>query len=158
MSKADLELSESELLHLAEMSAMVLTVLGQAMPEDNDARSAAWHKLCVSILKSAAKIPSIRRHMELNPDCGYWFFKRPYVDAAFYSDVLEEFRDSTFWSELVGRLSEQALVENLGDEMATLLTDDERNERVSSYEKALWNEVNHHGLDRLVFLLPPEES
>ena len=72
--------------------------------------------------------------------------------------MLEDYTDSTFWAELVGRLSEQSLVENLGDEQASLLSEEERSARVSSLEKALWNEVNTHGMDRLMFLLSPEES
>ena len=158
MSKLDVELSETEMHHLAEMCAMVLTMLGQAKPEGNNPQAEAWQRLCVAILKSAHKLPSIARYMELNPDCGYWFFKRPYVDEAFYSDFLEEYRDSAFWSELVSRMAEQSLVENLGDEYASLLTDEERAERVSSMEKALWKEVSENGMDRLMFMLPPEES
>lgn len=143
---------------LAEVSAMSLTLLGQAMPEARDTRADAWHRLLVSILKAARTVPSIARDMELNPDCGYWFFKRPYVDNAFYSDVLDEYRDSVFWEELVGRLTTQTLVENYGVEAVDSMPAEERAEKVSALEKALWNEVTHHGLDRLLFMLPGEES
>lgn len=157
MGKQDLELAESDMRHLAEMCAMVLSMFGQMQADMDDPKVQAWHKLCVSILKSARQLPSIAHDMELNPDCGYWFFKRTYVDDAFYSDILEDYRDSAFWAELVSRMAEQSLVENLGDERASLLSDEERATRVSSLEKALWNEVNTHGLDRLLFMLPPEE-
>lgn len=158
MSKIDVEFSESEMHHLAEMCAMVLSMLGQTMPDLKDSRAEAWQRLCVALLKAARGVPSIGRHMELNPDCGYWFFKRPYIDRAFFSDVLDEYRDSAFWSELVSRCAEQSLVENFGDEAVTLMSDEERNARVSSLEKALWNEVSRHGMERLLFMLPPEES
>ncbi|MBE6418091.1 MAG: hypothetical protein E7033_06455 [Akkermansiaceae bacterium] len=154
----DPELTESDMRHLAEMCAMVLSMLGQMQADFEDPRVQAWHRVCVSILKSARHLPSIGRHMELNPDCGYWFFKRAYVDDAFYSELLEDYRDSAFWAELVSRMAEQSLVENLGDECASRLSDEERAARVSSLEKALWNEVDTHGLERLLFLLPPEES
>lgn len=158
MLKQDLEFSESDLRHLAEMSAMVLSMLGQMQADTDDPRIQAWQRVCVSVLKSAHLVPSIGKDMELNPDCGYWFFKRPYVDDAFYSELLEDYRDSAFWSELVSRMAEQSLVENLGDEHASLLTESERAARVSSLEKALWKEVNTHGLERLLFMLPPEEG
>ena len=137
---------------------MVLSMLGQMQADFEDPRMQAWHRLCVSILKSARHIPSIGRHMELNPDCGYWFFKRSYVDHAFYSDVLEEFRDASFWADLVNRCAEQSLVENFGDEAASLMSDEERAARISSLEKALWHEVSRYGMERLVFMLPPGES
>ena len=38
------------------------------------------------------------------------------------------------------------------------MTDEERAQRVSSMEKALWKEVSQNGMDRLMFMLPPEES
>lgn len=158
MPKVTLELTEKEMRHLAEVCAMSLTVLGQAMPETRDARADAWHRLLVDVLKAARTVPSIARDMELNPDCGYWFFKRPYVDEAFYSDVVDEYRESVFWEELVTRMASQSLLENLGAEAYDSLPAEERAGRISSMEKALWNEVSHHGLDRLLFMLPPEES
>ena len=158
MTKLDVELSETEMHHLAEMCAMLLTILGQAMPDGGDSRAESWQRLCVALLKAARGVPSIGRHMEFNPDCGYWFFKRPYIDRAFYSDVLEDFRDNVFWAELVSRTAEQSLVENFGDEAVNMMSDEERAARVSTLEKALWNEVTHHGMERLLFRLPPEES
>ncbi len=143
---------------VAEMCALVLSLLGQVPGELNETRAAAWHRLCVALLKAARKVPAIGRDMELNPDCGYWFFKRPYIDSAFYADVLEEFRDFSFWAELVSRSAEQTLVETLGPEAVENFSDEERAQRIASMEKALWNEVTQHGLERMMFLLPGQES
>lgn len=158
MSKISIELSQAEMKHMAEMSAMVLTMLGQAMPHTKDKRVAAWHRLCVRLLGEARKVPSLAGNMEMNPDGGYWFFKRPYIDEAFYSDVLDEYRDSTFWAELVGRVADQCLLESIGEEAMDRLSEEERNAKVSSLEKSLWNEVSQHGIDRLLFLIPPHEA
>ncbi len=159
MGKLSLDLSEAEMRDVAEMAALVLSLLGQVTGgELNETRAAAWQRLCIALLKTARGVPAIARDMELNPDCGYWFFKRPYVDAAFYSDVLEEFRDASFWAELVSRVAEQSLIENLGQARVEALSDEERTQRTSSMEKALWNEVTRHGLDRMMFLLPGQES
>lgn len=158
MGRTEIEFTESEMRHLAEMCAMVLSMLGQAMPDMKDPRADAWQKLCIGLLRAARGVPAIGKDMELNPDCGYWFFKRPYIDAAFYSDVLDEYRDSTFWAELVSRMAEQVLVENLGTEYVNQMTEEERNSRVSGLEKALWHEVTHHGLERAMFMLPQTES
>ena len=158
MNRIHMELSEREMLDMAEICAMVLSMLGQPMPDLPASRVDAWQRLCVSVLKAARGVPAIGREMELNPDCGYWFFKRPYIDKAFYSDVLDEFRDSTFWAELVSRVAEQSLEENLGPEGVAALSDEERDARTSSLEQALWNEVSRHGLDRMIFMLPGNES
>lgn len=158
MGRTEIEFTESEMRHLAEMCAMVLSMLGQAMPDMKDPRADAWQKLCIGLLRAARGVPTIGRDMELNPDCGYWFFKRPYIDNAFYSDVLDEYRDSTFWAELVGRMAEQVLVENVGAEAVSLMTEEERHAHVSSLEKALWHEVTRHGLERVMVMLPQTES
>ncbi len=158
MGKLTLDLSEQEMRDMAEMAALVLSLLGQVQADIKDPRVDAWQRLCIALLKVARGVPSIGKDMELNPDCGYWFFKRPYIDEAFYSDVLDEYRDSTFWAELVGRVAEQSLVENLGQERADAMGEEERAQRLSSLEKALWNEVTHHGIDRMMFLLPGHES
>ncbi len=143
---------------LAEVCAMALTVLGQAMPEGRNPRADAWQKLLIEIVKAGRTVPGIARDMELNPDCGYWFFKRPYVEQAFYSDVLDEYRDAAFWEELVTRLSTRALVEYYGQEAVESLTPEERASRVAAMEKSLWAEVSRYGVDRLMFMMTPEES
>ncbi|MDO4221002.1 MAG: hypothetical protein Q4C88_02630 [Akkermansia sp.] len=158
MGKISVELTEEEMRNLAEVSAMALTMLGQGMPESRDPRVDEWHRLLVDILKAAHTIPGIAKDMEMNPDCGYWFFKHAYVDSAFYSDLLDEVRDAVFWEELVARMAAQSLAESIGPEAVDNMDPEERSARLSSMEKALWNEVTRHGIDRLFFMLPPEES
>lgn len=158
MGKVTLELSEPEMRDLAEVCAMALTILGQAMPEGRNPRADAWHKLLVEIVKAGRTLPGIARDMELNPDCGYWFFKRPYVDKAFYSDVIDEYRDAAFWEELVARLASRTLVECYGQEAVDAMSPEMRSSYVSEMEKTLWKEVTRYGVDRLMFMLAPEES
>ena len=158
MGKVTLELSEPEMRDLAEVCAMALTMLGQAMPEGRNPRADAWHKLLVEIIKAGRTVPGIARDMELNPDCGYWFFKRSYVDQAFYSDVIDEYRDASFWEELVARLAGRTLVECYGQDAVDAMSPEERSTYVSEMEKTLWKEVSRYGVDRLMFMLAPEES
>ena len=158
MGKITIELTEPEMRDLAEVCAMALTMLGQAMPEGRNPRADAWHKLLVSLIKAGRTAPGIARDMELNPDCGYWFFKRPYVENAFYSDVLDEYRDTVFWEELVGRLASRTLAEYYGQDEVENMSQEERASRVSAMEKSLWDEVTRYGVDRLMFMLAPEDS
>lgn len=158
MGKVTLELTESEMRNLAEICAMSLTVLGQAMPDGRNPRADAWQKLLVELIKAGRTVPSIARDMELNPDCGYWFFKRPYIENAFYSDVLDEYRDSTFWEELVTRLAARSLAEIYGQDAVEGMSPEERASHVAAMEKTLWQEVSHYGVDRLMFMLAPEDS
>lgn len=158
MGKVSLELSDNEVQNLAEMSAMVLSMLGQISEGLPKQKVEEWHGLCVELLRAAHCVPSIAREMEMSPDCGYWFFRRAYVDEAFYSDVLDEYRDSVFWEELVARASQQVLEEMCGREAVEMMSESERQAKCSSFEKALWNEVTRHGIARMLFLMSPQES
>lgn len=158
MGDVQLELTEKEMRHLAEMSAMTLSVLGQAMPDTNDQRIDELQQLCVGILDAARGMPRIASDMELNPDCGYWFFKRTYCEDALYTELLDEFRDSNFWAELVSRSVDQYLDETVGHIQAERMSDAEREAATSSIQKALWSEVSRHGIERMGFLLPCDES
>lgn len=158
MGKVTLELSEKEMRHLAEMAAMILPMLAQVMPVMKDPRIEEWQRLCAELLKEAHYTPGVKGDLEYAPDCGYWYFKHSYVEQAFFSEVLEEYRDSVFWEELVTRMAQQCLDEALGVENVARLSEEERNRRVSSLEQALWQEVTRRGIARLAFLLPEEES
>lgn len=158
MTQPTFQFNDSEMRDLAEMSALVLEMLATAVPDGGDKQAERWKKLCVKMLDSAHSIPSIGEDMEMNPEGGYWYFKRPYLETAFFEDCIDEYRDSVFWSELVTRMAEQSLMEAIGEDAVNSLSDDERAERCSAMEKALWNECIHHGIDRLMFMLPSTES
>jgi len=158
MNKGNFDFSEKDMRQLAEMCAMTLTILGHAMPEKKDKRADEWQQLCIRILKLAKETPSLRRDMELSPDCGYWFFKRSYIDESFYADVMDEYRESAFWEELVSRMVEQTMAEAMGIVAIENLPEDKFKSLAAPQEKALWHEVRQHGLERLMFMLPPGES
>lgn len=158
MSKVNIELTEEEMRNLAEMSAAVLALLGQVMQDMPSVKTNAWQRLCVDLLKAARGVPSIAPDMEMNPDCGYWYFRRNYVDEAYFSDLLDEYRDSVFWEELVLRAAQQSLEETMGRSAVEAMSEEERRQRSSSMEKALWNEVTRHGIERMIFLLPSNEA
>lgn len=155
MKSVSVEFSEKEMRHLAEMAAFVLSFMTLAKQED--ARSREWQRLAASILKAARGVPSIGKDMEINPELKQWFFKPEYTSRAFFSALVDDIRDSLFWSELVERMADHTLLHATPpDELATL-TEDDRRERTEALEAALWYEVTHHGIDRLIFMLPESE-
>lgn len=158
MKKITLELTESEMRDLAEMNALALSVLGLVKSEVEAPRAEAWQTLGSRLMKIAHDVPSISRDMELHPELRHWFFTPDYVNHAFYTSLLDEFRDSLFWSELVGRMADHTLEHALSPEELEAMSEEERQARTASLEGALWHEVTHHGLDRLIFLLPEEGS
>lgn len=143
---------------LAEMMAYVLTQLSMVRPDIHDARAEDWQRLSASILKAAHKVPSIAADMERQPELGHWFFSPSYINRAFFTGLMDEVRDALFWAELVGRMAEHTLEHALPPDVLENMSDEERQIRTSSLESALWHEVTHHGLDRLIFMLPEEDA
>ena len=158
MKKITLEFSEDDLRQLAEMMAYLLTQLSMVKSDLSDNRADTWQRLSASILKTAHSVPSIGRDMEMHPELRHFFFTPSYVNRAFFTEVLEEVRDALFWSELVGRMAEHTLEHALPPDVVETMSDEERAARTSSLESALWHEVTHHGLDRLIFMLPEGDS
>lgn len=144
--------------HLAEMMAYLLSQLSMVKNDLNDARADAWQRLAASILKTAHGVPSIGRDMEVHPELNHSFFTPAYIDRAFFATVLDEVRDALFWAELVGHMAEHTLEHALPPEEVEKMSDEERAARTSSLENALWREVTHHGIDRLIFMLPEGDS
>ena len=157
MSRYTFSLNEEEMRDLAEMGAMVLSALGRAMPDLRNPRAVAWQQLCVRLMEKARSVPSLQRDMEMNPDCGHWFFKRAYLEESFCAELLDELSDHSFWEELVTRMADQSLRDHVGETGLEQMDAEERERLLSSMETALWNEVRKRGIDRLAFLLPPEE-
>lgn len=158
MATDSFQLNEKELRALAEMCAMSLDLLFAATPEGREKDARLWRDLCARVLEAAHAVPSIAADMERYPDGDTWIFKRPYRENGFFEEVIDEYRDSCFWGELVMRMAERALAESIGEEAMERLSDEERRARTSAMEKALWQECSKHGIDRLVFMLPASES
>lgn len=158
MKKITLDLTEGELRHLAEMTAFVLSLMGVAKQHLANPAIDDWQKLGTKLMKKAQSVPSIGKDMEMHPELGHWFFTSSYIDTAFYTELLDEVRDSLFWSELVSNMATNTLERALPPEELESLSDAERLARIASLENALWKEVTRHGIDRLIFLLQGEES
>lgn len=158
MKKISVEFSEDELRQLAEMSAFCMTMMALAKTNMRRRDAKTWQRLCAHVFDTARQAPGIGGDMEYQPDLRQWVFRPKYMDKAFYTDLLDEARDSIFWSELVHRMADNTLENALPDEDLDELDDDERTARVASLEQAIWDEVSRHGLDRLVFMLAEEDS
>lgn len=153
-----IEFSEQELQTLAEMVAFCLAGLSLVKNEVEDVHANAWLLTGQKILEKAYEVPHLAKLMEVHTNPNFPFFKDEYADNCFFSSVLDELREVFFWDELVARFADQCLLRSIGVDKYEELSDDERQKRTSAMEAALWNEVMEHGLDRLSFLLPPEES
>lgn len=150
-----LSFTVEEMRNLAEMSAFVLLLVSMAKHDSTvDDRVKDWLNLVTKLIRFAKTAPRVARTMERNRELGQWFFTPQYASTAFYMELLDEVRDAVFWSELVSNMAHHTLEHATPPAELATLSNEERQLRVAELEGALWHEVTHHGLDRLVFLLP----
>jgi hypothetical protein len=80
------------------------------------------------------------------------YFPNEKLTNGLVSDKLEQFVDDAFWSELVSRLAERDLRQELG---ATKLSDtltEEEQQRLAALEDNYWREFESRGVDFLMLL------
>lgn len=156
--KISIELTEDELRDVLEMTAFAQT-LSELVKNDHLAIGAdKWQRTSAELFDQARKAPALSRHISFHSELLQYFFKKKYAERAHYSVFLEELREGMFWTELVQRMADHTLAHALPVEEYESLSDEERGLRVASLERALWEEVERHGLDRLAFLLDEEDS
>ena len=80
------------------------------------------------------------------------FFANEKLTEGEASEKIDRFVEDAFWSELVTRLAERDLRNELGStKMSDELTDDEA-ERLTALEDGYWREFETNGVDHLVVL------
>lgn len=136
-----MDMTVQEMRHLAEICAMTLSTLEPLKDElGHDARYHEWQELCVSVLDAARRIPQITPQMELNKQCGYWFFTPAAVQRSFYALAVTKSQENIFWTEFVTRMADEVF--------GTQLRSSAERQQRAMYEQALWDEVERCGLSR----------
>lgn len=67
-------------------------------------------------------------------------------------EKLEAFVEEVFWAELVGRMAERDLIQEIGATKLSEELTEEEEQRLAEIEDAYWREVETSGVDHLVVL------
>jgi len=70
----------------------------------------------------------------------------------------EEFRQESFWEELVIRLADRDLAQRIGFDAWNQLTEEQRRAQTVEHEKRYWAEFEKHGIDHLRIIHPPGQG
>ena len=77
---------------------------------------------------------------------------------SFFSQCYEEFRQESFWEELVIRLADRDLARRIGFEAWNQLSEEQRRAQTVEQEKRYWMELEKHGIDHLHIIHPPGQG
>ena len=111
-----LKLSDEEARDLAEMLSTAATVAASNQQDGAEARLAAWGNLVSRLMKELSVTSKLKGRIAYADELGGYAFTREYEESAFFQDCLDEYRDNSFWADLVTRMADKAISEHLGPE------------------------------------------
>ena len=144
-----LKLSDEEARDLAEMLSTAATVAASNQQDGAEARLAAWGNLVSRLMKELSVTSKLKGRIAYADELGGYAFTREYEESAFFQDCLDEYRDNSFWADLVTRMADKAISEHLGPEYFENMPEEERRRTAEALEKSLWQECARYGIDRL---------
>jgi hypothetical protein len=152
-----IRLSEQELATLAEMVSLAAWVGSWNRREEAVEAFSDYEDLESKILEKAAhagfaemvEFDSQRQRYQLNPD---------YQDRSFFQQCYDEFRNESFWEELVIRLADRDLIRKIGMREWRKLSEEQRREQTSDIEQRYWDEFSRNGVDNLHLISKPGEG
>ena len=104
-----LKLSDEEARDLAEMLSTAATVAASNQQDGAEARLAAWGNLVSRLMKELSVTSKLKGRIAYADELGGYAFTREYEESAFFQDCLDEYRDNSFWADLVTRMADKAI-------------------------------------------------
>ncbi len=152
-----LRLTDQELATLLEMVSLAANVASWNQKPGAEEKLAVFEDLEDKILEKA-------RHGGFGNVIEYSEEKQGYVltpefqDQSFYQECYDEFRNESFWEELVIRLADRDLIRQIGLAAWNQLSEEDRRKHTVDIEKRYWDEFAKSGVDRVAVIYPPGEG
>lgn len=152
-----LRFTEQELATLVEMVCLAANVSSWNQKPGADEGVSAYEDLENKVLEKA-KHAGLGEVIEFDEEKQQHRVTAEFQDRAFFQECYDEFRNESFWEELVIRLSDRDLARRIGLATWQKLTEEERRARTQDLEKRYWEEFTKNGIDRLAVIFPPPEG
>jgi hypothetical protein len=152
-----LRLSEQELATLAEMVSLASWVASWNRQEDAEVPFSDYEQLESKILKKTAQAGLVEM-VEFDEATQRYRLSPEYQERSFFQECYDEFRNESFWEELVIRLADRDLIRRIGLRDWRKLTEEQRRERTRDLEKRYWDEFTRSGVNNLHVIFRPSEG
>jgi hypothetical protein len=152
-----LRFTESELAILIEMVSLAANVAAVNQKPGAEEGVAAFEDLESKILERAGHA-GFGDIIEFDDEKQQYRVTDEYEGGSFYQECFDEFREESFWEELVIRLADRDLIRSIGLRAWEKLNELERRARTSEIEKRYWDEFTKNGIDRVALIHPPSEG
>ena len=152
-----LRLTDQELATLAEMVSLAAWVASWNQREGADDAFTDYEDLEGKILEKAAHA-GFGDLIEFDEEQQRYRFTSEQQERSFFQECYDEFRNESFWEELVIRLADRDLIRRIGLKAWRKLTEEERRDRTADLEKRYWDEFTRSGVDNLHVISRPGEG
>ena len=152
-----LRLTEQELATLAEMVSLAAWVASWNQREGAEDAFTEYEALEGKILEKAAH-SGFGDIIEFDEEQQRYRFSDEQQERSFFQECYDEFRNESFWEELVIRLADRDLIRRIGLKAWRKLSEEERRERTADLEKRYWDEFTRSGVDNLHVISRPGEG
>ena len=152
-----LRLSEQELATLAEMVSLAAWVASWNRRDEAELPFADYERLESKILEKTAQA-GLTEMVEFDEATGRYRLNPEYQEQSFFQECYDEFRNESFWEELVIRLADRDLIRRIGLRAWRRLSEEERRERTKDLEKRYWDEFTRSGVNNLHVIFRPGEG
>ncbi len=150
-------LSEQELATLAEMVSLAAWVGSWNRRPGAEEPFTGYEKLESKVLEKAAHA-GFSDIVEYDPERQRYRLSPEYQEKSFFQECYDEFRNESFWEELVIRLADRDLVRKIGMKEWRKLSEEERRKRTKEIEQRYWESFTTNGIDNLHLISKPGEG
>lgn len=152
-----LRFTERELAVLAEMVTLAASVASWNRKPGSDAGVGNYEQLENKILEKA-KLAGLGDAIEWDEEKRRHQLKIDPEGKTFFQECYDEFRNESFWEELVIRIADRGLMREIGQAAWEALSEEDRRKRTAETEKVLWKEFSQNGIDKLAVIFPRQQG
>lgn len=146
-----LRLSDDELATLVEMVSLA-TEMANMNPNDTGNAGFARFEAIEDKVLEAAKHTGMAAMIEYDLERGKNRVTEKFQESSFFQQCLDEFRNSVFWEELMVRLADRDLSQQIGQSAYLAMDEEERRRRLEPLERQYWNKFQQEGMNPLFWI------
>jgi len=146
-----LRFTENELATLIQMVSLAANVASLNQKPGAEDGVAAFEDLENKILERASHA-GFGEIIEFDEEKQAHRVTPEFEGNSFFQECFDEFREESFWEELVIRLADRDLIRSIGLPAWEKLTEPERRTRTQDVEKRYWDEFTKNGIERIAVI------
>lgn len=152
-----LRFTPEELATLVEMVSLAAE-LANLNPNDEGNAGFSRFEAVESKILETAKHAGMGEIIEFDQSRGKNRVTAKFQENSFFQKCIDEFRNVSFWEELMIRLAERDLVRQMGESAYLALEENERREKAEPLEKRYWAKFLKDGVNPLFWIDRNEDA